>query len=44
MGEPTIEAAPASAAHTREICTTLLGLTDAEIDALIEAGVLEAPL
>jgi hypothetical protein len=30
--------------HTREIATTLLGLTDSEVDKLLEAGVLEGPL
>jgi hypothetical protein len=29
------------AQHTRQLCATLLGLTDAEIDNLVNDGVLE---
>jgi crotonobetainyl-CoA:carnitine CoA-transferase CaiB-like acyl-CoA transferase len=35
--------APQHGEHTREICATILGLDEAEIDALLEAGVLEEP-
>jgi crotonobetainyl-CoA:carnitine CoA-transferase CaiB-like acyl-CoA transferase len=41
LPEPRIESAPLLGQHTREICRSLLGLTDPEIDALLEAGVLE---
>ncbi|MEA2141793.1 MAG: hypothetical protein QOI64_223, partial [Solirubrobacteraceae bacterium] len=33
--------APQHGQHTREICATLLGLSDAEVDDLLAAGVLE---
>jgi crotonobetainyl-CoA:carnitine CoA-transferase CaiB-like acyl-CoA transferase len=35
--------APRLGEHTREICRTVLGLADAEIDALVAAGVVEEP-
>ena len=41
MAGPLVEAAPATGEHTREVCTTLLGMSDDEVDALVEAGVLE---
>ena len=43
MPEPELRPAPALAAHTREICRDLLGTSDAEIDELVAAGVLELP-
>ncbi len=43
MAEPFIAQAPRVGEHTRLICTELLGLSDAEIDALFAAGVLEGP-
>ena len=39
--EPLVAPAPGHGQHTREIATTLLGLTDSEIDKLVEVGVLE---
>ena len=39
-----ISPAPQHGEHTREICATLLDLTEPEIDALFAAGVLEEPL
>jgi crotonobetainyl-CoA:carnitine CoA-transferase CaiB-like acyl-CoA transferase len=43
---PSIDLRPAAfhGEHTRELCSTLLGMDEAEIDALFEAGVLEEPL
>jgi crotonobetainyl-CoA:carnitine CoA-transferase CaiB-like acyl-CoA transferase len=38
-----VSPAPRHGEHTREICTTLLGLSQAEIEALFAAGVLEEP-
>lgn len=43
MAETIVTQAPKLGEHTREIGRSLLGLTDAEIDGLVEAGVLEAP-
>ena len=39
-----ITPAPEHGEHTREICATVLGLEEGEIDALFAAGVLEEPL
>ena len=39
-----ITPAPEHGEHTREICATVLGLEEREIDALFAAGVLEEPL
>jgi crotonobetainyl-CoA:carnitine CoA-transferase CaiB-like acyl-CoA transferase len=41
LPEPRLASAPLQGEHTRPICRELLGLSDAEIDALIERGVLE---
>ncbi|HEX7097491.1 MAG TPA: CoA transferase [Acidimicrobiales bacterium] len=41
MAPPRIEQAPRLGEHTREICRELLGMDDAEIDRLVEAGALE---
>jgi hypothetical protein len=38
---PGVEPAPLLAQHTREICHSVLGLPDLEIDRLIEEGSLE---
>jgi crotonobetainyl-CoA:carnitine CoA-transferase CaiB-like acyl-CoA transferase len=35
--------APEHGEHTREICSTVLGMTDDEIEDLLAAGVLEEP-
>jgi crotonobetainyl-CoA:carnitine CoA-transferase CaiB-like acyl-CoA transferase len=43
MEPPRIEQAPRLGQHTREICREVLGLDDAEIDRLIEAGAIEEP-
>jgi crotonobetainyl-CoA:carnitine CoA-transferase CaiB-like acyl-CoA transferase len=43
LPEPIVAPAPLLGEHTREIARELLGLSDAEIQALIEAGVLEDP-
>jgi crotonobetainyl-CoA:carnitine CoA-transferase CaiB-like acyl-CoA transferase len=40
--EPIVAPAPLLGEHTREIATTLLGLSDSEVDKLLEAGVLES--
>ncbi|MDT5145201.1 MAG: hypothetical protein QOI79_4568 [Mycobacterium sp.] len=39
--EPELRPAPAMAADTREICRALLDMSDADIDELVAAGVLE---
>ncbi|MGO9151892.1 CaiB/BaiF CoA transferase family protein [Mycobacterium sp.] len=41
--EPELRPAPAMAADTRDICRSLLGMSDTEIDELAAAGVLELP-
>jgi crotonobetainyl-CoA:carnitine CoA-transferase CaiB-like acyl-CoA transferase len=41
MPGPKVEAAPLLAQHTREICHSILGLPDSEVDRLIEKGALE---
>jgi crotonobetainyl-CoA:carnitine CoA-transferase CaiB-like acyl-CoA transferase len=41
--EPVLRAAPAMAADTRDICSRLLEMPDAEFDELLAAGVLELP-
>ena len=38
-----IRQAPALGEHTREICRTLLGMSDAEIEPLVAEGALEDP-
>jgi crotonobetainyl-CoA:carnitine CoA-transferase CaiB-like acyl-CoA transferase len=38
-----VSPAPQHGEHTREICATLLGLPQPEVEALIAAGVLEEP-
>ncbi|MCZ6463345.1 MAG: CoA transferase [Proteobacteria bacterium] len=38
---PIVRPAPLLGQHTREVCAELLGLSDAEIDALVAEGVLE---
>jgi crotonobetainyl-CoA:carnitine CoA-transferase CaiB-like acyl-CoA transferase len=43
LPEPITTPAPLLGEHTREICRERLGLSDAEIDALFAAGVLEDP-
>ncbi|MGH3556227.1 MAG: CaiB/BaiF CoA transferase family protein [Mycobacterium sp.] len=39
--EPELRPAPAMAADTREICRELLDMSDAEVDVLVAAGVIE---
>jgi len=41
--EPELRPAPAMAADTRDICRSLLAMSDAEIDELAASGVLELP-
>lgn len=41
LPDPVVRPAPLLGEHTREVCAELLGLSGAEIDALLEAGVLE---
>lgn len=41
--EPDLRPAPTMGADTREACRNLLGMSDAEIDKLVAAGVLEVP-
>ena len=36
--------APQHGEHTREICTTLLGMTEADVDGLLVNGILEEPM
>ena len=43
MADANIFQAPRLGEHTREIGRELLGLSDAEIDRLLAAGVLEGP-
>ncbi|CAJ63405.1 conserved hypothetical protein; putative Formyl-CoA transferase [Frankia alni ACN14a] len=43
VADPLTGPAPLVAEHTRELAERLLGLTPAEVDALVAAGVLEAP-
>jgi len=43
IGPVRITPAPQHGEHTREICATVLGLEEDEIDALFAAGVLEEP-
>nr|WP_232295586.1 CoA transferase [Parafrankia sp. EUN1f] len=43
IADPPLRPAPVPGEHTREICRTLLGLTEDEIDRLAAAGVLQPP-
>jgi crotonobetainyl-CoA:carnitine CoA-transferase CaiB-like acyl-CoA transferase len=43
LPEVIVEPAPMLGEHTREIASRLLGLAESEIEALVEAGVLEDP-
>lgn len=43
LPEPIIEPAPLIGEHTRELASRILGLSDAEIEQLIDEGVLEDP-
>jgi crotonobetainyl-CoA:carnitine CoA-transferase CaiB-like acyl-CoA transferase len=43
LPEPIVEPAPMLGEHTREIASRLLGLSNAEVAGLIDAGVLEDP-
>lgn len=43
LPEPIVGPAPLLGQHTREVAREVLGLADAEIQALIDAGVLEDP-
>ncbi|KPM52219.1 CoA-transferase [Frankia sp. R43] len=43
IADPPLRPAPVPGEHTWEICRTLLGLTEDEIDRLAEAGVLQPP-
>ncbi len=38
-----VDRAPALGEHTRDVATSLLGLSDAEVDALLASGALEGP-
>ncbi len=44
LPDSPLEQAPLPGEHTREICTTLLGMTAEEVDSLLAEGVLQAPL
>jgi crotonobetainyl-CoA:carnitine CoA-transferase CaiB-like acyl-CoA transferase len=44
LPEPRLSSAPLLGQHTRALCRELLGLSDAEVDALIAEGVLEEKL
>ncbi|MCF8571315.1 CoA transferase [Gordonia sp. HY002] len=41
VGDPPSRQAPLAGEHTREICTDLLGMADAEYDRLVHTGVLQ---
>lgn len=41
MGDPLVVAAPVLGEHTRSILTSVLGLSDADVDALVDAGAAE---
>ncbi len=43
VADPLVGPAPLVAEHTRELAERLLGLSPAEVDELVAAGVLEAP-
>jgi crotonobetainyl-CoA:carnitine CoA-transferase CaiB-like acyl-CoA transferase len=43
LPEPIVGPAPLLGQHTREVAREVLGLADAEIEALIDAGVIEDP-
>jgi crotonobetainyl-CoA:carnitine CoA-transferase CaiB-like acyl-CoA transferase len=43
LPEPIVGPAPRLGEHTREVAREVLGLSDAEIQALVDAGVLEDP-
>jgi crotonobetainyl-CoA:carnitine CoA-transferase CaiB-like acyl-CoA transferase len=43
LPDPIIEPAPLLGEHTRELASRVLGLSDGEIEALIEEGVIEDP-
>jgi crotonobetainyl-CoA:carnitine CoA-transferase CaiB-like acyl-CoA transferase len=43
LPEPVIAPAPKLGEHTRDVAREILGLSDAEIQALVDAGVLEDP-
>jgi crotonobetainyl-CoA:carnitine CoA-transferase CaiB-like acyl-CoA transferase len=43
IADPPSRPAPTQGEHTRDICGTILGLADAEIDRLARAGVLQPP-
>ena len=44
LPDPIVRPAPLLGEHTREIARERLGLSDAEIDALLDEGVLEEPI
>ncbi|AHH19857.1 putative family III CoA-transferase [Nocardia nova SH22a] len=43
IADPPMRQAPVAGEHTREICSDLLAMSPAEIDALVRAGVLQPP-
>ncbi|WP_062357721.1 CaiB/BaiF CoA transferase family protein [Herbidospora yilanensis] len=43
VADPDLRPAPLAGEHTRQVAARLLGLTESEIEALIEAGALEGP-
>ncbi|RAY16174.1 CoA transferase [Actinomadura craniellae] len=43
VADPELRPAPLAGEHTREVCTKVLGMPAAEIDALVVAGALEEP-
>jgi len=43
MGSPTCRPAPGLSQHTRQICHELLGMDENAFDALLDAGIVDAP-
>jgi crotonobetainyl-CoA:carnitine CoA-transferase CaiB-like acyl-CoA transferase len=43
MGSPTCDPAPALSQHTAQICRELLGMDESAVQAMVEAGSVDAP-
>jgi crotonobetainyl-CoA:carnitine CoA-transferase CaiB-like acyl-CoA transferase len=43
IADPLVSKAPKLGEHTREICQTILGMSNEEIDKLVADGALEEP-
>ncbi|MFF2111244.1 CaiB/BaiF CoA transferase family protein [Rhodococcus koreensis] len=44
ISDPPLRQAPLAGQHTREICEELLGMTSAEVDRLVDEGILQPPV